>query len=108
MFDLRELNIKDFGITLEDGLKLTLNPPKMKVLRKLMASAKKLTAGDDQEVSDDELDTIMEVVAMMLNSNQEGKKISVEYVEENFDISQLISFVQHYMEWITTIYQSKN
>lgn len=107
-FDIRTLNLKDFKITLEDGLVLTLKSPKMKVMRKLMREANQIGNIGDTDMSDDDFDAIISLVGMILNSNYEDKKLSNDYIEENFDANQIIEFTGKYMEWLTGLHKAKN
>ena len=99
--DIKKIGIKDFKINLDDGKKLTLNPPKLKVLRKAMGVSKAVGSAED-------IDEIIEVVALILSGNKEKRKITTGFVEENFDINQLLVIMEKYVEWVGDIYKNPN
>lgn len=93
-------SIKKGHLTVEftDGLKLTLKPPKMKILR--MA----------QELSQNEEDLqgVLELFAAALSSNTEGKTFTPEDVEDLFDVEDFTVFGEHYGNFISEIRNRKN
>lgn len=100
-FNIKNLNIEKFKINFEDGKSLTLNPPKLSVLRKA-------TGIRDLGETEEGIDELINIVALILNNNKEKKKITPAFVEDNFDIGELILFMKKYTEWISGIKQNPN
>lgn len=99
-FNFNDIKIDTFKITFNEGKTLTLRPPKLKVMRKA-ASIKK----DDNAEAVSEM---IEVVAIILSNNKENRTITTDFVENEFDTSELVSFLTNYFEWVASIKQNPN
>lgn len=100
-FNIKNLDIEKFKINFNDGKSLTLNPPKLNVLRKAL-NIKDL--GETEEG----IDELINIVALILSNNREKKKVTSEFVEENFDIGELILFMGNFVKWVSGIKQNPN
>lgn len=93
-------------MTLDDGsqrgLTITLNPPKVKLIKKAQA-LEKMSLSDDADI-----DLTLEVVADAISSNREGRKFTAEDVEELFDVADLVAFQEAYSRFIDEINNQKN
>lgn len=104
MFDVSAVKKRYFEIRLdvtdEDGQKhtvqLEVEPPKLKTLKKLLATGK--------DGSADELAT---AVREMLSKNKSGYEVPADYVDAlSFD--QLTEILIAYFEWVSQEKQAKN
>ena len=99
MLNLNELNIRTFDVKLKSGEILHINPPKVKVLRKTQDLLKK---------SDKDIELIVDATVMVLNSNSKKKVFDRKYVEENFDVNDIVKVLQGYLSWVAQIQKSPN
>ena len=105
---MRKININDFRITMRDGTVFTLNTPKLKVLKKIMAVGKNLQNAGDDETGLDELDQLSEAVALALSNNKEKRKVDVDYVDNNMNLDEIRAFITEYFGWVGSVFQEKN
>lgn len=98
MFDIKTINIRYFNIKI-DGLILDVEPPKIKVLKKITA----LSKGKKEDAIDD----LAEAVAIILSKNKTGIKISDEIIDE-LDLDQLNEILTAYFEWLSKSKNSPN
>lgn len=107
MFDISTINKRYFDIklTIEDdnnqskSIELEVEPPKVKLLKKLMSVKK--TANEDS------MDELSEALRKMLSKNKANYSIPTEYIDElNFD--QMIEILSAYFEWLGKERNSKN
>lgn len=99
MINLGDLNLRTFDVKLKNGEILRINPPKIKVLRKIFD----LTKNSENDVT-----TLTEAAALVLNSNSEKKVFDSEYVEENLDINDISRLLQGYFLWVGEIKNNPN
>jgi hypothetical protein len=45
---------------------------------------------------------------MIINSNKQDKKVSIEFIEDNFDIGMLNAFMNEYFKWVKNINSNPN
>ena len=105
MYDMSTLVKRYFSITLDDGRTLELEPPKLKVLKKI-SQLSKLTNGDELTVSD--IESLSSAIALSLSKNKSNVKITSDEVEEMFDIDGMYDFLTKYFNWVSEIQNSKN
>ena len=105
MYDMTNLITRYFKIKLKDGKELELEPPKLKVLRKISKLSKSI---NNDELSEDDIANLSEANSLSLSKNKQGRNISVEYVEDNFDIDEMYDFLINYYNWVGEIQNSKN
>ncbi|WP_411680422.1 hypothetical protein [Clostridium thailandense] len=98
MFDISTVSKRYFEITIND-LKLEVEPPKIKLLKKITALAK-LTDGDD-------VDSLVGAVSMILSKNKTGFEVAQEVIEE-LDLDQMIEILTAYFKWLGEQKNSKN
>lgn len=113
MFDMRNLTPRYFEVRLPNGLRLEVEPPKLKVLKHIMAVAKVDTAkiksdGEDGETAEDVFASLAEGVAMALSKNKQKKEITVEFVTDVLNLDQIQALLMEYFNWIAEIKSSKN
>ena len=99
MINLGDLNLRTFDVKLKSGEILHINPPKVKVLRKTQDLLKK---------SDKDIELIVDATVMVLNSNSKKKVFDRKYVEENFDVNDIVKVLQGYLSWVAQIQKNPN
>ncbi|MFT9055102.1 MAG: hypothetical protein ABF449_00565 [Ethanoligenens sp.] len=110
MYDVSSVNRRYFDLRLictdkndeEHELKLQVEPPKIKLLRRLTAIAK--PSGEGNFAAMDEL---QDVVRDMLSKNKAGYKVPDEYVD-SLDFDQLVGIITAYFEWLGAQKKAKN
>ncbi len=105
MFDMGNLVKRYFPMTLEDGRKLEIEPPKLKVLKKI-AHLSKLTSGED--LTEEDIESLSSAISLALSKNKTNVKISPDEVEDMFDIPSMFDFLTKYFNWVGEIQNSKN
>lgn len=69
---------------------INVKEPKLKVYKKFEA------IGEDTSVEE-----IIEVAALVLNSNKEGIKIDAGFVEDNFTLDEIAQFFEDFTNWLS-------
>ena len=69
---------------------INVKEPKLKVYKKFEA------IGEETSVEE-----IIEVAALVLNSNKEGIKIDAELVEDNFTLDEIAQFFEDFTNWLS-------
>lgn len=105
MYDMNTLVKRYFTITLEDGRKLELEPPKLKVLKKISQLSK---LGNDAELTTEDIESLSTAISLSLSKNKSNVKITSDEVEEMFDIDGMYDFLTKYFGWVSEIQNSKN
>lgn len=97
MLDISALKTRTFDVKLTHNVTVSMKPPKIKMLRKIIKAAKK-----------DDVDSVLEAVAMLLNQNKNGKKLSRDWIEENIDVVEMRYILKKYFEWVNSIKNDPN
>jgi hypothetical protein len=92
---------KYWNVTLTDGTVLLVGTPTKAIFDKLIAIKDDL--GDE-----DSLGALYGVCALVLSRNKAGKVITKEYLEEIFDIEDIIILFNSYVGFVNEIRNSKN
>nr|WP_300380080.1 hypothetical protein [Clostridium sp.] len=98
MFDISIVNKRYFNIKINDVI-LDVEPPKLKVLKKITALSK--------SKNEDAIDDLAEAVGMILNKNKSGYKITSEMVDD-LDLDQMNEVLTAYFEWLSKEKNSPN
>ena len=69
---------------------INVKEPKLKVYKKFEA------IGEETSVEE-----IIEVAALVLNSNKEGIKIDARFVEDNFTLDEIAQFFEDFTNWLS-------
>lgn len=106
MFDMRQLNVRYFEVRLPNGLKLEVEPPKLKVLKTIsdMAKIDKNSIHEEGDV----FETLAEAVSKALSKNKQQKKITTDFVMETMDIDEMQELLKAYFDWVGDIKYAKN
>lgn len=98
MLDISTINRRYFSIKIND-LTLEVEPPKLKVLRKIVDLSK--NRGDNA------IEELSEAVKMLLSKNKAGYKVSDDIIGD-LDLDQLIEILNEYFKWIAEVRSSPN
>lgn len=111
MFDMTKIKIKHFNVKFRNGLYLSVEPPKIKVLKRIMSlSTNKLGKKDDKkkDFSAEDFQNLSEALAMALSKNKQQKKITTDFIDEEMNIDEMIDLLTAYFEWVGEVQNSKN
>lgn len=100
MLNFSAMKKRYFTIQFEDGTKVELLPPKMKVLRVVSD----LTSQGNQDAMPD----LISACALILSGNSKKKKYTEKFVEDNLDIDEAHMLIQQYFEWVGGIRNDPN
>ncbi len=98
MFDISTVSKRYFGIKIND-LELEVEPPKVKVLRKITSLA--------NEKNEDVMENLAEAVKMILSKNKTGYQVPDDIIDE-LDFDQLTEILTAYFNWIGKVRNSPN
>jgi len=98
MFDISTVNKRYFNIKIGD-LTLEVEPPKLKVLKKITSLSKSR--------NEDAMDDLSEAVGMILSKNKSEYKVPQEVIDE-LDLDQMNEILTAYFEWLSKEKNSKN
>lgn len=103
MYDMTQLVPRYFKLKLMNGKILEVEPPKLKTLKKIM----KLSSLKD-EMSEEDFNDIILATSMALSKNKQNYKVTVEWLEDNYNIDELYDMLLNYFDWVDEIENSKN
>ena len=105
--DFRNIKKSYFTVTLpdEDNTTLMICPPTKAIMDEFISLKDMLST---ENLGDDTIDTIYELCTQIMNRNKGGVKLSKQYLEEIFDFTDIIVFIQGYTAFITEMTSSKN
>ena len=92
MYDMTKLKTRYFDIKLRTGKILNIEPPKLKVLKKIAALSE---VKDTDDLGEKDIENLTEAVAL-------------EQVEDNYDIDEIMDLLDNYFKWVNSIQNSKN
>lgn len=98
MFDINTINRRYFNIKI-GGEILDVEPPKIKVLKKITSLAK--------SKNEDSIDDLAEAVTMILNKNKTNSKVEEEVIDE-LDLDELNEILTAYFGWLSNNKNSPN
>ena len=117
MFDISAVSKRYFNIKLNimddngkaHSLQLEVEPPKVKVLKKLFSTFKRASTAtvnkdgtdnpEEAEIDADIFDDLYEAVLKILNKNKAHKKVPEKYIDD-LDLDQLLEIVTAYFGWL--------
>lgn len=76
---------------------INVKEPKLKVYKKFEAISEETSVED-----------IIEVAALVLNSNKEGVKINAEFIADNFTLDEIAQFFEDFSNWISEARNNPN
>lgn len=98
MFDVSIVSKRYFDIKIGD-ISLEVEPPKIKVLKKITALSKAR--------NEDAMEDLSSAISMILNKNKSGYKVSDELIDE-LDFDQMNEILTAYFEWLAKSKNSPN
>lgn len=90
MFDMNEVSKRYFTAKI-NNIKIEIEPPKIKTLKKIMAAAKK--------ANENAMDDLAEAIKMLLNKNKTGYKIPDKVIDE-MDYDQITEILDAFFSWL--------
>lgn len=105
MYDMSKLKVRYFSMKLKNGKILDIEPPKMKMLKKMSTLTNIET---DRDFSENDITNLAEGVSIALSKNKQGYKVNAEKVCEDYDILEIMDFLTNYFEWVNSIQNQKN
>ena len=99
MFDVKSINHRYFEVKLsitnevgevEKSVVVEVEPPKVKVLKRLTGLTKS---------KENTMEELTECVRLILNKNKDKTEIPVEYIEE-MDFDEMQSLILEYFNWL--------
>lgn len=105
MYDMAKLKTRYFDIKLRTGKILNIEPPKLKVLKKIAALSE---VKNTEELGEKDIENLTEAVALALSKNRQNFKITRDQVENEYDIDEIMDLLNNYFDWVNSIQNSKN
>lgn len=105
MYDMTKLKTRYFDIKLRTGKILNIEPPKLKVLKKIAALSE---VKNTEELGEKDIENLTEAVALALSKNRQNFKITRDQVENEYDIDEIMDLLNNYFDWVNSIQNSKN
>ena len=108
MFDINGINKRYFEVTLyettdegeiKDSIKLEVEPPKLKVLKKITRLSK---AKEENTIED-----LTDSIRLILNKNKAKTKVSEVFIED-LDMDQMDMLLTEYFNWLNNSKNSPN
>ena len=103
MYDMSKFLPRYFSIKLKNEKTIDVEPPKLKVLKKIMSLSKV-----QGELTEENFDDIIKAVSMALSKNKQNYEVNIEWLTENHNIDELMELLTHYFDWVNEINDSKN
>lgn len=97
MLDFSKIAQRTLEIKLNEKNTIHLLPPKIKLLKKMNSIA-----------TSENMDDVTSILSEILSKNTEKKKITKDFVEDNFTIDEIILIFREYVGWIENIKKSPN
>ena len=105
MYDMTKFKTRYFDVKLRNGKPLNVEPPKMKMLKKISSLS---SIKDTDNLSESDIDNLIEALSLALSKNKQNYKVSTTIIEEEYNILEVIDFLNAYFNWINSIQVSKN
>lgn len=105
MLDLSVYKSQYYPVKIDDNTVIHLETPKRKQLKKIMTLTKNLNG---ESLSDEDIDSLYEAVAIAFNKNKEGRKFSEDELDDVLSFNALYAFFEGYYTWVAENVNSKN
>ena len=103
MYDMSKFIPRYFNVKLKNNKIIDVEPPKLKVLKKIMA-----LGTTKEEMSEQDFDNIIIATSIALSKNKQNYNVSTEWLTDNHNIDELMELLIHYFDWVNEINNSKN
>lgn len=92
----------------ENNTVLMVGTPTKAVMKDLLLLEASVDAIEEDETNLEALDDLYTACARVMSRNKLGRKITKEYLEELFDIEDIMLFFRAYIDFVTTLSNAKN
>lgn len=105
-FNFGKMKRSFFYITLKDGKGLVVNMPKKSTFEEMQ----KIGELNESELEDkDVYETLLGLMAEILSNNKNKEKVTVSYLEKSdYDVEEIIEFINAYSEFVNSIKANPN
>lgn len=103
MYDMTKLIPRYFKIKLKNNKVLDVEPPKLKILKKIMK-----LGSIKGEMEEKDFDNMVLATSLALSKNKQDYKVSTEWLNDNHNIDELYGLLTNYFNWVNEIQNSKN
>ena len=105
MYDMTKINERYWQIRLRNGKVLNIEVPKLKVLKRISKLSKVV---DTNNITEDDMENLINALAIALSHNKEKYNVSDKWIEENLNINDVQEILEQYFNWISEIQNQKN
>lgn len=105
MYDMTKYQVRYFDVKLKKGKIINVEPPKMKVLKKISTLS---NIQNNNELTERDIANLTEAVSLAISKNKQGYKVSAENIDEEYNIIEIMDFLNNYFSWVNEIHESKN
>ena len=105
MYDMTKLKTRYFNMKLKNGKIIDIEPPRLKILRKIATLSKTKV---NEELTESDVKNLIEATALALNKNRQEYRITAETIEEYYNIEDVMDFLNNYFDWINETQNLKN
>ena len=105
MYDMTQYIPRYYEMKFKNGVVLNLEPPKIKMLKRIASLSK---VEDTNNITEEDINHLTEAMSIALSKNKQKYTVSVDKIEDEFDIVEVMDFLQNYIEWVNEIQNSKN
>lgn len=104
MYDMRNLIPRYFRLILKTGTELEVEPPSIKNLKKMAI----LSQLNNENMTEAVIEDLIKATSLALSKNKQNIMIAPEYIEENYNIDDLLQILTNYYSWVVEIQNQKN
>lgn len=108
MFDMTKLVTRYFEVTLPNGDVISIEPPTLKGLKKILTLAKIEKENINVEEAEEVFSSLAEGISLAISKNKQNKRYSVEWVTDNMDFDTMTVFLTAYYTWVAETRNEKN
>lgn len=105
MYDMTRIKTRYFDVKIPGGKILNVEPPKLKILKKISTLSR---VKENQEMTEEDIDNLTEALSIALSKNKQNFKVMSSFIEDNYNIDEIIGFLTNYFDWVNSIQNSKN
>lgn len=105
MYDMTKLVPRHFKIKLKNNKIIEVEPPKLKVLKKIL---KLSSIKSNSDLTEQDFENITIATSMALSKNKQNYEVAAKWLEDNHNIDELQNLLLNYFSWVNEIEDSKN
>ena len=103
MFDMTQYIPRYFKVKLKNGKIIEVEPPKLKVLKKILK-----LSNVKNDMTEKDFESIILATSMALSKNKQNYNVSIDWLSENHNIDEIQDLLINYFNWVDEIENSKN